>query len=246
MKRKEVILVDHNERSQAVPGIESAEILEIIDHHRLGSLETIGPVFFRNQPLGCTGTIIYQIYREAGVEIGPEVAGLLCSAIVSDTLLYRSPTCTGVDKEVAEALAKIAGIDTKQLAREMFAAGSNLKKKSEKDIFYQDYKVFDIDGTTVGISQISSMDVTELVELKERMTPYIEKMKSKNKVDLLFFMLTGILDESTEVLCDGTNGVQLLEQAFPGCAVSELSVTLPGVVSRKKQFVPGLVMVMQG
>ncbi len=246
MKRKEVILVDHNERSQAVSGIESAEILEIIDHHRLGSLETIGPVFFRNQPLGCTGTIVCQMYREAGVEIGPEVAGLLCSAIVSDTLLYRSPTCTGADREAAEALAKIAGIDTKQLAREMFAAGSNLKKKSEKDIFYQDYKVFDIDGTTVGISQISSMDVTEFVELKGRMTPYIEKMKNKHKVDMLFFMLTSILDESTEVLCDGTGGVQLLEQAFPGCAVSEFSVTLPGVVSRKKQFVPALVLVMQG
>ena len=128
----------------------------------------------------------------------------------------------------------------------MFAAGSNLKKKSEKDIFYQDYKVFDIDGTTVGISQISSMDVTEFVELKGRMTPYIEKMKNKHKVDMLFFMLTSILDESTEVLCDGTGGVQLLEQAFPGCAVSEFSVTLPGVVSRKKQFVPALVLVMQG
>lgn len=246
MKRRQVILVDHNERSQAVPGIESAEILEIIDHHRLGSLETVGPVFFRNQPLGCTGTIIYQIYRETGIEIGPEVAGLLCSAIVSDTLLYRSPTCTKVDKEVAECLAKIADIDTKQLAREMFAAGSNLKKKSEKDIFYQDYKVFDIDGTTVGISQISSMDVTELMELKARMIPFIEEMKSKHKVDMLFFMLTGILDESTEVLCDSANGVQLLEQAFPGCTADELAVTLPGVVSRKKQFVPGLMMVMQG
>ena len=246
MKRKEVILVDHNERSQAVSGIESAEILEIIDHHRLGSLETVGPVFFRNQPLGCTGTIVYQMYGEAGVEIGPEVAGLLCSAIVSDTLLYRSPTCTEADRAAAEALAKLAGIDTKQFAREMFAAGSNLKKKSEKEIFYQDYKVFDIDGVTVGISQLSSMDVTEFVELKGRMLPYIEKMKSKHKVDMLFFMLTSILDESTEVLCDGTGGVQLLEQAFPGCAVSEFSVALPGVVSRKKQFVPALVMVMQG
>ena len=143
-------------------------------------------------------------------------------------------------------MAKLAGIDTKQFAREMFAAGSNLKKKSEKEIFYQDYKVFDIDGVTVGISQLSSMDVTEFVELKGRMLPYIEKMKSKHKVDMLFFMLTSILDESTEVLCDGTGGVQLLEQAFPGCAVSEFSVALPGVVSRKKQFVPALVMVMQG
>ena len=246
MKRKQVILVDHNERAQAVAGIESAEILEIIDHHRLGSLETISPVFFRNQPLGCTGTIIYQMYRESGAEIGPEVAGFLCSAIVSDTLLYRSPTCTEVDRQAAETLASIAGIDTKQLAREMFAAGSDLKQKTEKDIFYQDYKVFDMDGTTVGISQISSMDEEELEDLRGRMIPFLEQMKAKHKVDLLFFMLTSILDESTEVLCDSISGGQLLEQAFPGCRPQNQAVVLPGVVSRKKQFVPALMMVLQG
>ena len=246
MKRKQVILVDHNERAQAVAGIESAEILEIIDHHRLGSLETISPVFFRNQPLGCTGTIIYQMYRESGAEIGPEVAGLLCSAIVSDTLLYRPPTCTEVDRQAAETLASIAGIDTKQLAREMFAAGSDLKQKTEKDIFYQDYKVFDMDGTTVGISQISSMDEEELEDLRGRMIPFLEQMKAKHKVDLLFFMLTSILDESTEVLCDSISGGQLLEQAFPGCRPQNQAVVLPGVVSRKKQFVPALMMVLQG
>ena len=246
MKRKQVILVDHNERAQAVAGIESAEILEIIDHHRLGSLETISPVFFRNQPLGCTGTIIYQMYRESGAEIGPEVAVLLCSAIVSDTLLYRSPTCTEVDRQAAETLASIAGIDTKQLAREMFAAGSDLKQKTEKDIFYQDYKVFDMDGTTVGISQISSMDEEELEDLRGRMIPFLEQMKAKHKVDLLFFMLTSILDESTEVLCDSISGGQLLEQAFPGCRPQNQAVVLPGVVSRKKQFVPALMMVLQG
>ena len=246
MKRKQVILVDHNERAQAVAGIESAEILEIIDHHRLGSLETISPVFFRNQPLGCTGTIIYQMYRESGAEIGPEVAGLLCSAIVSDTLLYRSPTCTEVDRQAAETLASIAGIDTKQLAREMFAAGSDLKQKTEKDIFYQDYKVFDMDGTTVGISQISSMDEEELEDLRGRMIPFLEQMKAKHKVDLLFFMLTSILDESTEVLCDSISGGQLLEQAFHGCRPQNQAVVLPGVVSRKKQFVPALMMVLQG
>ena len=246
MKRKQVILVDHNERAQAVAGIESAEILEIIDHHRLGSLETISPVFFRNQPLGCTGTIIYQMYRESGAEIGPEVAGLLCSAIVSDTLLYRSPTCTEVDRQAAETLASIAGIDTKQLAREMFAAGSDLKQKTEKDIFYQDYKVFDMDGTTVGISQISSMDEEELEDLRGRMIPFLEQRKAKHKVDLLFFMLTSILDESTEVLCDSISGGQLLEQAFPGCRPQNQAVVLPGVVSRKKQFVPALMMVLQG
>ena len=245
MKRKQVILVDHNERAQAVEGIENAEILEIIDHHRLGSLETVSPVFFRNQPLGCTATIIYQMYIENKAEICPEVAGLLCSAIISDTLLYRSPTCTPVDKAAAEALAKIAGIDTKQLAREMFAAGSDLKQKTEKDIFYQDYKVFDMDGTTIGIAQISSMDEEELKELKKRMVPFLEQMKSKHNVDMLFFLLTSILDESSEVLCDSQSGEQLLEQAFPGCHPQNQSVVLEGVVSRKKQFVPALMMVLQ-
>ena len=186
------------------------------------------------------------MYRESGAEIGPEVAGLLCSAIVSDTLLYRSPTCTEVDRQAAETLASIAGIDTKQLAREMFAAGSDLKQKTEKDIFYQDYKVFDMDGTTVGISQISSMDEEELEDLRGRMIPFLEQMKAKHKVDLLFFMLTSILDESTEVLCDSISGGQLLEQAFPGCRPQNQAVVLPGVVSRKKQFVPALMMVLQG
>ena len=245
MKRKQVILVDHNERAQAVEGIEGADILEIIDHHRLGSLETIAPVFFRNQPLGCTATIIYQMYQEAGAQISPEIAGLLCSAIISDTLLYRSPTCTEVDRRTAEQLAKIAGVNTGQLAREMFAAGSDLKQKTEKEIFYQDYKVFNVDGTTVGISQISSMDEEELQDLKTRMAPFLETMRSKHSVDMLFFMLTSILEESTEVLCDSVNGEQILEQAFPGCRPQNQAVSLPGVVSRKKQFVPALMMVLQ-
>ena len=126
MRRKQIILVDHNERSQAPDGIDNAEILEIIDHHRLGSLETMAPVFFRNQPLGCTATIIYQFYREMKVEIEPEIAGLLCAAIVSDTLMYRSPTCTWTDQAAAEELAQIAGIDVKEFAKSMFAAGSGV------------------------------------------------------------------------------------------------------------------------
>ena len=123
-RKKQVILVDHNEKSQAVNGIEEAEVQEIIDHHRLGGLETIGPVYFRNQPVGCTATIIYQMYQESGVEVGPQMAGLLCSAIISDTLLFRSPTCTMVDQAAAEALARIAGIDMEEHAKEMFNAGS--------------------------------------------------------------------------------------------------------------------------
>ena len=133
VSKKKVILVDHNEKSQAVDGIEEADIVEIIDHHRLGNIETIGQVFFRNQPVGCTATIVYQMYEEAGVKITPTIAGLLCSAIISDTLLFRSPTCTAVDERAAKRLAKIAGINLEQMAQEMFRAGSSLKGKSAED-----------------------------------------------------------------------------------------------------------------
>ena len=139
---KRIILVDHNERAQAVNGVENADILEIIDHHKLGTVETISPVFFRNQPLGCTATIIYQMYNENNLEIDRETAGLLCSAIISDTLLFRSPTCTETDRVAGLALACAAGIDIDKYAADMFAAGSNLKGKSEQEIFYQDFKRF--------------------------------------------------------------------------------------------------------
>ncbi len=170
---KNVILVDHNERSQAVDGIENASIREIIDHHRLGTVETMGPVFFRNQPLGCTATIIYQMYNEAGIEIEKKIAGLLCSAIISDTLLFRSPTCTPVDKEAAMALAEIAEVDVNDLASKMFAAGSKLKGKSDAEIFYQDFKHFTAGKTTFGVGQITSLNADELEKLRDRMLAYM-------------------------------------------------------------------------
>ena len=157
-RKKQVILVDHNEKSQAVNGIEEAEVQEIIDHHRLGGLETIGPVYFRNQPVGCTATIIYQMYQESGVEVEPQMAGLLCSAIISDTLLFRSPTCTMVDQAAAEALARIAGIDMEEHAKEMFNAGSNLRGKSVEEICFQDFKVFNVKDIMFGVGQITSMN----------------------------------------------------------------------------------------
>jgi len=167
--------VDHNEKSQAVPGIASAEILEIIDHHRLGNIETIHPVFFRNQPLGCTATIITQLYRENGVEIDANTAALLCSAIISDTLMYRSPTCTAIDKATAEELARIADIQVEELAAGMFKAGSNLAEKTEEEIFYQDYKQFIVEKVSLGASQISSMSAEELQTIKARIFPYMQR-----------------------------------------------------------------------
>ena len=249
-KGKRIILVDHNEKSQAVEGMESAEILEIIDHHRLGTVETIAPVFFRNQPVGCTATIVYQMYQENRVEIEPWIAGLLCSAIISDTLLFRSPTCTDVDKRAALHLAEIAGVEVESYAASMFAAGSNLKGKTDVEIFYQDFKKFSVGKVSFGVGQISSLNAGELEELKDRMLPYMAKAREEHGMDMMFFMLTNILTESTELLCEGQGAEQLIAGAFrtyseEGAGVEDHVVSLPGVVSRKKQLIPGIMLAVQ-
>ncbi len=238
-KKKKMILVDHNEISQAVDGLEEAEIMEIIDHHRLGNIETMNPVYFRNQPVGCTSTIIYQMYQENGVEIEPKIAGLLCSAILSDTLIYRSPTCTPLDKIAAENLAKIAGIDTQEMAKEMFAAGSNLSGKSAEEIFYQDFKKFNAGELTFGVGQINSMSGDELKNIKDKLVPYMEKASNLHGVQMIFFMLTNILEESTELLFKGENADQLVADAFDVSEPGD-SLLLEGVVSRKKQLIPAI------
>lgn len=244
IKKRGLILVDHNETSQAVDNIESAEIMEIIDHHRLGSLETMLPVYFRNQPVGCTATIIYQMFGEKGVEIPPQIAGLLCAAIISDTLLFRSPTCTAADRNAAENLARIAGIRCEQFAAEMFAAGSNLKEKTAEQIFYQDFKKFEQDKITFGVAQINSMTEGELVDAKEKLLRYMKKAFEDQKLNMLFFMLTDILNESTELLCIGEGAERLVREAF-GVAPENGSVVLPGIVSRKKQVIPTLLNTLQ-
>lgn len=251
-KGKQVILVDHNEKNQAVAGIENAEILEIIDHHRLGTIQTMSPVFFRNQPLGCTATIIYQMYQEAGIKVEPKIAGLLCSAIVSDTLLFRSPTCTPVDEMAARALADIAGIDIEKYAMEMFSAGSNLKDKSDEEIFYQDFKRFTSGRVTIGVGQITSLNGGELDKLKGRMEAFMEKALENNGLNMIFFMLTNILTETTELICEGQGALQLAGKAFHQDielleeeGLKEPVLRLPGVVSRKKQLIPELMLAEQ-
>lgn len=239
-KKKKLILVDHNEKSQAVTNIDEAEILEIIDHHRLGSLETMSPVYFRNQPLGCTATIIYQMYQEQGVEIEKNIAGLLCSAIISDTLMFRSPTCTNLDKEVANKLAQIAGIDVKEFAQDMFEAGSDFSNKTEKEILNQDFKIFHSGDTDFGVSQISAMSRQELDKVEERIRPEMELMLGEKKLDMMFVMLTDIFNESTYLTYNGDGASSLAAEAF-GCAESEDGLTLKGVVSRKKQLIPALI-----
>ncbi len=248
-KGKRLILVDHNEKTQAVEGMSSAEILEIIDHHRLGTVETIAPVFFRNQPVGCTATIVYQMYQESKMEIEPHIAGLLCSAIISDTLLFRSPTCTESDKQAALNLADLAGIEVKKYASSMFAAGSNLRGKTDAEIFYQDFKKFTVGKVTFGVGQISSLNAKELEELKERMLPYMKKSREEHDMDMMFFMLTNILTESTVLLCEGSGAKQLVIGAFrteeEEFMAEDHVVSLPGVVSRKKQLIPGIMLAVQ-
>lgn len=240
IRKRSVILVDHNERSQAVENIENAEILEIIDHHRIGSLETMAPVYFRNEPVGCTATIIYSIYKEKGFEIPPQIAGLLCSAILSDTLMFRSPTCTMLDRAAAEALSVIAGIDCQSFGIEMFTAGSNLKDKTPEEIFYQDYKKFEFGDVTFGVGQINSMSGSELDELERRLRPYLEKSCREHGLSMMFFMLTNIIEESTRLMCYGESADMLVEDAF-GRAPKAGTIWLKGVVSRKKQLIPAFI-----
>ena len=251
-KGKSIILVDHNEKSQAVEGMESADIREIIDHHRLGTVETMSPVFFRNQPLGCTATIIYQMYQGNHMEIDKTTAGLLCSAIISDTLLFRSPTCTAVDKAAGLALAQIAGLDIEKYAIDMFSAGSNLKGKSDGDIFYQDFKRFTVGNSVFGIGQITSLNAVELKDLRSRMSVYTEKEREQHEIDMMFFMLTNILTESTDLICTGQGAEQLITTAFhvadedvENVSAQTGIVKLQGVVSRKKQLAPQIMMALQ-
>ena len=244
VRKKQVILVDHNEKNQAVDGVEEADVLEIIDHHRLSSIETMGPVFFRNQPVGCTATIVYQMYQEAGVEVDPTNAALLCSAIISDTLMFRSPTCTPPDEKTARALAEIAGIDIESFAQEMFNAGSNLRGKSAEEICFLDFKQFTVNDTVFGVGQVNSMSAEELKEIKNIVLPHLEKARQNHGLNMIFFMLTNIITESSELLCCGPEAREKILSAYDLADDTE-ELMLKGVVSRKKQLVPTLVGALQ-
>ena len=245
MQKKRVILVDHNEKTQAVDGISGAEILEIIDHHRIGSLETISPVFFRNQPLGSTSSIIWSMYQEKGIEVDPKIAGLLCAAIISDTLMFRSPTCTQFDQMAAQTLAQIAGIDIETFASNMFRAGSDFSKKTIQEICYLDFKTFTAEKVTFGVSQISAMSALDLEEVKRRMQEYLDTMLLERKLDMVFIMLTNIVQEQSEILCAGEGAARILSQAFANAQIEDNETLLKGVVSRKKQFIPELIRALQ-
>ena len=235
----EIILVDHNEAGQAVDGIADAKIIEILDHHKIGGLQTAEPILFCNLPVGCTATILTLFYHQNGKKPEPAVAGALCSAILSDTLAFRSPTCTELDKEMATKLAAIAGIvDVEAYAKEMFMAGNELGNKTEKEILYLDFKKFTAGNTTFGVGQVSSMSGEELQALKPRMEAYMKDSFSEHGADMLFFMLTDIMDESTDLIYCGEGAEAAVNAAFTSDAPDR--IYLKGVMSRKKQIVPQL------
>ena len=245
LRKRRIILVDHNESTQAVEGFDQAEILEIIDHHRIGSLETSGPVYFRNQPVGCTATIVTQMYDENGVEIQPQTAGLLLAAILSDTLAFRSPTCTPVDVACAKRLAKIAGVDVNEFANEMFEAGEKLDGKTAEEVFLQDFKVFMCGDIRFGVAQGSYMTRKNLLAAEALLAPYLEEARNKQNVEDLYMLLTDVPKEESVVISTGRYASEVLAEGFDTKPAEDGSWTLPGVVSRKKQFIPALMTAYQ-
>ena len=245
LRKRRIILVDHNEATQAVEGFDQAEILEIIDHHRIGSLETSGPVYFRNQPVGCTATIITQMYDENGVDIPPQIAGLLLAAILSDTLAFRSPTCTPVDENAAKRLAKIAGVDIEEFSTEMFEAGEKLDGKTPEEVFLQDFKVFMCGDVRFGVAQGSYMTRKNLQAAQALLQPYLEEARNKQNVEDLYMLLTDVPKEESVVICTGRYAAEVLSNGFESRPAADGSWTLPGVVSRKKQFIPAMMSAYQ-
>ena len=240
--RKKVILVDHNERGQSIPGIEEADILEIVDHHRVADIQTVGPLLFRGEPLGSTATIVTKIFDELDVEMPSHIAGLLLGAVVSDTLLFKSPTCTPVDTKIAKKLAEIAGVDIQEFAMEMFKAGTSLVGKTVDEIFNQDFKKFSFDNLQVGVAQVNSMDIEGFLPYKKDMLDYMNKFAEDNNLEFTLLLLTDIINANSEILVGGPRP-ELVEKAF-NVQLTECQGTLAGVISRKKQVVPAITAVM--
>lgn len=240
--RKKVILVDHNERGQSIPGIEEADILEIVDHHRVADIQTVGPLLFRGEPLGSTATIVTKIFDELDVEMPSHIAGLLLGAVVSDTLLFKSPTCTPVDTKIAKKLAEIAGVDIQKFAMEMFKAGTSLVGKTVDEIFNQDFKKFNFDNLQVGVAQVNSMDIEGFLPYKKDMLDYMNKFAEDNNLEFTLLLLTDIINANSEIFVGGPRP-ELVEKAF-NVQLTECQGTLAGVISRKKQVVPAITAVM--
>jgi len=238
-QKKNVILVDHAEVSQMVDGMDEAEILEVIDHHRVGTLETPGPIFYRLQPVGCTCTIIYEMFQENGIEIPANIAGLMMSAILSDTLCFRSPTCTPRDVFVGKELAKICGEDPDTYSDAMFDAGADLEGRTADEVFNSDFKIFSRGNVSFGVGQGSYMTENSRKAGEELLAPYFETAAKIKDVPMIFYMFTDIKSQTTEMLYWGNGAERLCARAFNAEAKDGMAV-LPGVVSRKKQVIPAM------
>ncbi|GFN22688.1 MAG: putative manganese-dependent inorganic diphosphatase [Thermoanaerobacteraceae bacterium] len=244
MRGKKLILVDHNERSQAVPGIEQAEILEIIDHHRVADIETSEPILVRNEPVGSTSTIISKIFAEKGITPPKEIAGILCAAILSDTMILKSPTTTEEDRQQVAKLGELAGLNPTEFGKKMFQAGSLLAGRSGRDILLEDFKEFCLGNHIVGIGQIEIVDQQALPVSQEVLLEEMDKLCKEKNYDLVLLMITDLMRNGTELFFTG-HQARAVEQAFnvpPG----KTKVFLPGVMSRKKQVVPPLRRVLLG
>jgi len=235
---EEVILVDHNEFQQSADGIEDVRILEVIDHHRIANFQTADPLYYRAEPVGCTATILLKLYKEHGVEIAADMAGLMLSAIISDSLLFKSPTCTDEDIKAAKELAEIAGVDAETYGLEMLKAGADLSQKTIEELISLDAKEFAMGDYRVEIAQVNTVDANDVLNRKAEVEAAIAKTVAAKNLDLFVFAITNILTNDSEAIVVGPKP-ELFEQAFNVTLQNGLA-TLPGVVSRKKQIVPFL------
>ena len=233
-RRKRVVLVDHNERAQAVPGLDQAEILEIIDHHRLADIQTSQPIRVRNEPVGSTATIIAGMYQEHGVTPSPHMAGLMAAAILSDTVMFKSPTCTKRDIAMAERMARIGGVNIKELGRQLFSTAGG---KSVEELVSSDFKEFHIGEQNLGVGQVTCLDSMEMLERKDEFLDVMRRLQEEHHYNMVILMLTDVLLEGTQLLYVGSD--EAIRNAF-SAEPKDNALFLPGVMSRKKQVIPML------
>lgn len=235
---KEVILVDHNERQQSADDITEVRVLEVIDHHRIANFETSDPLYYRAEPVGCTATILNKLYKEKGVQIEKETAGLMLSAIISDSLLFKSPTCTQEDIDAAKELAEIAGVDANTYGLDMLKAGADLSDKTVEQLISLDAKEFQMGSSKVEIAQVNAVDTNDVLVKKEEIEAALSNVVASKGLDLFLFVVTDILTNDSVAVAIGKEAAKI-EKAF-NVTLDNNQATLKGVVSRKKQIVPVL------
>ena len=240
--RKKVILVDHNEASQAIPGIEEAEVIEVLDHHRIGSFQTLHPIYFVVEPVGCTNTLVAELYLKYGVEPEPSYAGIMLSAILSDTVIMKSPTTTERDRKIAAYLAGLAGLDIQKLGEDMFNASSDLLKKTPEEIIRTDYKIYEVGKEKIGIGQIEVIEMVTFEKIKESLLTSLNKIMLEERLTIACLLVSDIIYENSLLLFAGDSGI-ITRIGYP--VIAPNLAELKGVLSRKKQLVPRILSVLK-